>query len=100
MIAVGMGMVGAAYFAATCSAAMPLKGPAEVEMLEDDVAYVVDLKTGDGVEVDCKSLPPRVREGDVIVNGQVDAPLTRWYREQLQELHDRVVTPSNGGFDL
>lgn len=100
MIAVGMGMVGAAYFAATCSAATPTRGPVEVDMLEDDVAYVVDLKTGNGTEVPRASLPPRVREGDVIVNGHVDRALTQWYRDEFQAFHDKIVTPSNGGFDL
>lgn len=99
MIGAGMGMVGAAYLAATCGAT-PLQGPSEVELLEDNVAYVVDLASGDGAEVPRSSLPKGVREGDVIVDGRVDPAWTEALREEIARLQERVLTPSNGGFDL
>lgn len=99
MIGVGMGMVGAAYLAASFGAT-PLQGPSEVELLEDNVAYVVDLESGEGAEVPRSSLPKNVHEGDVIVDGRVDPAWTEALREEVERLQEKVLQPSHGGFDL
>jgi hypothetical protein len=77
-----------------------LRGPVEVELLEDDVALLVDMKSGEDTEVPRALLPRGAHEGDVIVDGRVDQALTEAFREEIAEQQGRVLTPSNGGFDL
>jgi hypothetical protein len=89
-----------------CLAAAPMildrppSAPSEVELLEDDVALVIDLATDEAFEVARSGMPEGVHEGDVIVDGRVDPVLTEQFREEIEKKMGDVLTPSNGGFDL
>lgn len=72
----------------------------QVEQLEDDVAQVVDLDSGRAGKLSRQSLPPKLKEGDVIVDGRIDGQLTAELRRQVEELHRRYAVPVPRGFSL
>jgi len=72
----------------------------QVELLEEDVAQVVPLGGGRAFTVPRTSLPPQVREGDVVREGRLDAePGVRLARE-LAEWRARLSVPVPDGLDL
>jgi hypothetical protein len=72
----------------------------QVEQLEDTVAEVVDLDSGRATTVPRRMLPPKVKEGDVVVDGRIDRQLTAALRRQVEELHQRYAVPVPDGFSL
>lgn len=72
----------------------------QVEKVEDDVAEVVDLDSGRAATVVRWRLPPGVKEGDVVVDGHIDGPLTAELRREVEALHVRYAVPVPAGFSL
>ena len=63
----------------------------QVELLEDRQAEVVSLKTGRSTVVSRQRLPSGAREGDVIMNGEVDAVRTEAMSQRVRTLQARAV---------
>ncbi|MEN9797761.1 MAG: hypothetical protein RL653_1457 [Pseudomonadota bacterium] len=83
-----------------CSHALPVRAALQVDVLEDDVARVVDLDTGRAGTVARGALPVGAREGDVVVNGAVDPVLTEAMAREIRALHARYGVPVPRGLDL
>jgi hypothetical protein len=62
----------------------------QVELLEDEVAQVVDLSTGKAKVVPRQSLPQGTREGDVITCGKKDVKATTQARTAVKEARARA----------
>lgn len=78
-----------------------VKGPIEVDVLEDDAARVVSPATGRSWDVPRSSLPPGVKEGDVVVDGRVDPALTAALRTDVERARERLhKVPVSGAVDL
>lgn len=71
-----------------------------VELLEDEVAQVVDLDSGRAVNLRRAQLPRGAREGDVIVDGRIDKALSAELRREVEALHQRYAVPLPAGFSL
>ncbi|MFL5322529.1 MAG: DUF3006 domain-containing protein [Myxococcaceae bacterium] len=84
----------------SCTAALPQRSAVQVELLEDEVAKVVDLDSGRESEIPRKLLPRGVNEGDVVVDGRIDRALTAELRRQVEEIHARLAVPVPRGLDL
>lgn len=82
------------------SCALPPRSAVQVELIEDEVAQVVDLDSGVERAVPRAALPRGVHEGDVIVDGALDPALTAELRRQVEDLHARLAVPIPRGLDL
>ena len=67
----------------------------QVELIEDQVAEVVDLDTGRTAVVPRKSLPRGVEEGDVLVDGREDPIERAKLLQRIAELHSDFVPVGN-----
>ena len=65
--------------------------PEQVELFEDGKAEVVSLRTAQTSVVPRRQLPAAAREGDVLVNGEVDAERTAAMVQRVQALQARAV---------
>lgn len=59
--------------------------PYQVELLEDEKALVIILRTGQAVDVERSWLPAGAREGDVVSGGKVDRVRTEAARRQVRD---------------
>ncbi|MBF5042843.1 DUF3006 domain-containing protein [Aggregicoccus sp. 17bor-14] len=75
-------------------------GALQVELLEGARAEVVDLDTGQVRGMARCALPRGVREGDVVVDGRLDAERTARLAEEVRALRARLAVPVAGGLDL
>lgn len=91
--AMALGLIG-------CGHAPPQRAALQVDLLEDEVAQVVDLDTGRAGTVPRTALPLGTREGDVVVNGAVDPVLTDAMAREIRALHARYGVPVPRGLDL
>jgi len=82
-----------------CGHGLAARTAVQVELLEDEVAQVVDLDTGRAGSVPRAALPRRAREGDVVVNGAVDPELTSSLAREVRALHERLAVPVPPGLD-
>jgi len=64
----------------------------QVELIEDDVAQLVDA-AGHTRTVPLTALPPGVREGDFVVDGAVEPQLLAQALDRLREAASRVRAP-------
>jgi hypothetical protein len=71
-----------------------------VELIEDEVAALVELGSEQVTHVRRQELPTYVREGDVLVDGCRSPELTAELRRQVDELRSRLPVPAPGGFEL
>ena len=72
----------------------------QVELIEDEVAQVVDLESGRAKNVKRTQLPRGAKEGDIVVNGRVDEALSAELRREIEALRKRYavpMTPLTGG---
>jgi len=83
-----------------CGHVLPPRTAVQVELLEDELAQVVDLDTGKAGTVPRAALPRAAREGDVVVNGAVDPELTGALAREVRELHLRLAVPVPPGLNL
>ena len=90
----------AALGALGCGHVLPTRAALQVELLEEEVAQVVDLDTGRAGVVPRAALPGSAREGDVVVNGAVDPALTEAMAREIRALHSRYGVPVPAGLDL
>lgn len=67
----------------------------QVELLEDERAQMVELDSGRARVVPRASLPHSAREGDVVVDGRVDAARTAEARRAVRGAR-RALTPGPG----
>jgi hypothetical protein len=66
-------------------------GPVRVELVEDTRAQVVELETGRAQTVDRGALPSHAREGDVVVDGRLDAELRARLAREVAETRARLA---------
>ena len=57
----------------------------EVDRLEGEVATVVDRATGEVLDVPRRSLPPGAAEGNVVVDGRLDAAMSAQLRAEVKD---------------
>jgi hypothetical protein len=62
----------------------------QVELLEDSVAQLMEVGSGKSTVVPRSTLPPQAREGDLLVNGQVDQRATAEAIRSLQQTRRRA----------
>ncbi len=65
--------------------------PVQVELLEDEVAQLVPLGGGKAYVVPRTTLPPEVREGDVLRDGRLDAELGARLAREVAEWRARLA---------
>lgn len=75
-------------------------GAVQVDVLEEEVARVVPVGGGPARTVRRAELPPNVREGDVVVGGQVDEEAGVRLRRQVAELRARLSAPAPDRLEL
>jgi hypothetical protein len=75
-------------------------GALQVEVLEDEVAQVVPLEGGRAYTVPRATLPPGVREGDVVREGRLDAELGARLAREVREWRARLAVAIPDGLDL
>jgi hypothetical protein len=75
-------------------------GAVQVEVLEDEVAQVVPLGGGPARTVPRATLPSRVREGDVVRDGRLDAERGARLAREVAEWRARLAVPVPDGLDL
>ena len=71
----------------------------QVELVEDEVAQVVDLDSGRAKSVRREALPKGAKEGDVVVNGAVDEALSAELRREIEALRRRYLVPLSPNLD-
>lgn len=76
------------------------RGAYQVELLEDEVAQVVNPDSGKAATCKRKALPKGVKEGDVVVDGRIDRQLSAELKRQVDDLHHRYAVPVPPGFSL
>jgi hypothetical protein len=69
-------------------------GAVRVEVLEDEVAQVVPQGGGTARVVPRATLPPEVREGDVVRGGQVDAEQGARLAQEVRAWRARLAVPA------
>ena len=74
-----------------CGAQGPGETPVQVELLEDEVAQLVPLGGGKAFVVPRTTLPPEVREGDVMRDGRLDAELGARLAREVAEWRARLA---------
>lgn len=62
----------------------------QVELLEDEVAQVVELESGKAKVVPRESLPKGTCEGDIVVDGKKDVKATAEARTAVKEARARA----------
>ncbi len=72
----------------------------QVEVLEDEVAQVVPLGGGRAYPVPRATLPPEVREGDVVREGRVDVEWGVQLTRELAAWRARLAVPVPDRLDL
>jgi hypothetical protein len=75
-------------------------GAVQVEVLEDEVAQVVPVGGGQACTVPRSTLPPGVREGDVVRDGHLDTELGARLAREVAEWRARLAVPIPDGLDL
>ena len=75
-------------------------GAVQVEVLEDEVAQVVPLGGGKARTVPRSTLPPGVREGDVVRDGHLDPEHGARLAREVAEWRARLAVPIPDGLDL
>ena len=75
-------------------------GALQVEVLEDEVAQVVPLEGGRACTVPRATLPPGVREGDVVREGRLDTERGAQLARELKEWRARLDVAIPDGLDL
>ncbi|MBJ6765363.1 DUF3006 domain-containing protein [Myxococcaceae bacterium JPH2] len=68
-------------------------GAVRVELLEDDRALVVDTAQGRACTVERWRVPPKAREGDVVVDGVVDLERTERLRQEVATARRAIPVP-------
>lgn len=63
----------------------------QVEVLEDEVAQIVPLGGGKARVVPRATLPPEIREGDVLRDGRLDAELGARLAREVAEWRARLA---------
>ncbi|MFZ5470807.1 MAG: DUF3006 family protein [Myxococcota bacterium] len=62
----------------------------QIELLEDEVAQVVRLESGQVESLPRSALPPSAKEGDVVVDGVVDRQRTAQARRQVRKVRAKA----------
>ena len=83
-----------------CGPAVPEETAVQVELLEDEVAQLVPLGGGEARVVPRATLPPEVREGDVLRDGRLDAELGARLAREVREWRARLAVAIPDGLDL
>ncbi len=65
--------------------------PVQVEVLEDEVAQLVPLGGGKACVVPRATLPPEIREGDVLRDGRLDTELGARLAREVAEWRARLA---------
>lgn len=89
----------AVFFAGCGGPGLPY-GNYQVDVLEEEVAALVELGTEKVTTVARHQLPTYVKEGDVLVDGCHSPELTAELRRQVEELRSRFPEHAPGGFEL
>lgn len=76
------------------------QGNHQIEVLEGDVAALVELGTERITFVERSKLPSYAREGDVLVDGRPAPGLTEQLRAQVEALRASFPPAEPGGFEL
>jgi len=93
MVAVGVTVVGCAV--------EPAGGRVlEIDRVEDGVVHAVDRESGRALVVKRTALPPRIREGDVVVDGRADPALAAELRAEVARARAALGPPRRGSLDL
>ena len=83
IVLISMGVVMAGH---GCARAPSLKGrTVEVDRIEDEVATVIDRRTGEVEDLPARRLPKGAQEGQVLVDGRVDEALTAQQRSEVAD---------------